>query len=396
MESPVQLHVSGLDSGVSEADIRGFFGRFERIIQRFHRSRDGYCFLHFGEDLETATVAIEELDGQICLGRTIKVRFATSTMERYGLTQAQNQMLYPILNVATPSLSPGVLPANESIQVHVSGLNPNTTAEDLKEFFHSFVGHFVKAYCKATHGYAFVHMDSISAAMAAVKKLNGKIDKFGNKLHVALSSETALRYGQPSRTPKPADGLEYDGYKEVSQDDDRVQLYVGGLTAEVSEDDIWQVFEGCPVLKVHRAKDTYCFIHLPDINTALDVMRDKDNSTCGSRNLKVSLSTPACRRYGVPPQPHRKPQLLLRGIPPGATPEDISVFLAEHASYAEEVAPVCAGEWSIVFIGVSEALHCLASLDGKSFLGSVVEVRLSDASSRCLNMPPRPNHKHTS
>ena len=171
-----------------------------------------------------------------------------------------------------------------------------------------------------------------------------------------------------------------------------MQLYVGGINSSVTEDDIWQTFAGCPVHKVRRFKEAYCFVHLPDINTALDVMRDKDNAQCGSRHIRISLSTPTCKHYGVSSQPHRKPQLLLAGMPADANVEDVRDFLGEFSGSTEDITPAKGGEWSVVCAGVNEALAAQEALDQKPFLGNSVEVRLSDASSRCLSVPTHLHH----
>ena len=168
---------------------------------------------------------------------------------------------------------------------------------------------------------------------------------------------------------------------------------MANLVAEITPEDIWKAFEGCPIQKVYRVKDTYCFVHVPDINTALDIMRERDGERCGSRQMRISLCTNVCKRYGVPPQPHRKPQLLLRGMPPDANVEDVRVFLADYSGVIdmERTEILEPGTWSIVVNSVNDALSCQEALDGKFFLGNNVEVRLSDASSRCLSLPPQPN-----
>ena len=168
-----------------------------------------------------------------------------------------------------------------------------------------------------------------------------------------------------------------------------MQLYVSGINSSVTKDDIWQTFAGCPVQKVYRPKDAYCFVHMPDIETALDVMCDKDNAPCGTRHIRISLSAPTCKRYKVSSQPHRKPQLLLAGMPADANIEDVRVFLGEYSGSTEDITQTEKGEWSVVCVGVDEALAARDALDQKFFLGNSTEVRLSDASSRCLNIHQR-------
>eukprot|EP00667_Euglena_gracilis_P006980 EG_transcript_7046 len=417
-DSTVQLHVSGLDPSIDEKHVRDHFRNYEQFVSKCIRLKDTYCFLHFGDHLGPALAAIAELDGQPLMGRMLRVRLTKNTCEQYGIPEEpttkprQQAKLPPQQPAAPPVVYPPVashrLPAgaspvvDEPVQVHVSGLHPAMTEDDIRDFFRSFKNRILKVHCKADKGFAFVHLDSIRAARAAIEKLNGRSDRQGTRLRVDLSSHDAVRYGaQPPnatapRAPRARQGppARRDANAENQGSEDDIQLFVGGLAADITVDDIWRCFSDCPVSKVHRVKDSHCFIHLPDINTALDVMRDKEGSRCGSRIVRIALSSAACKRYNVPPEPHRKPQLILRRMPPDGTVEDVRVFLADHSGVAEEITPGDnPGEWSVVVSGVQEALDCYASLDGKYFLGSTVELALSDASSRCLNLPPRPEKK---
>ena len=94
------------------------------------------------------------------------------------------------------TIQPLQVSSREDVQVHLGGLHDNTTQEDVMHFMRSFSSHITKVYIKTGAGYGFVHMDSITAAVAATKKLDGQMDNYDRRLSVQLSSDTAARYGK--------------------------------------------------------------------------------------------------------------------------------------------------------------------------------------------------------
>ena len=215
ISSSVQLHVSNLDMSIGERELLDFFGKFSRHILKFNRSKDQYCFVHFGDDLDAALAAISVLDGRRCNGRSLQVRLTNTSAQRYGVPitgvdiDAAPAMRAPFPTAPT---MPVVVPdprqflqqptqpgqhstRGDNIQIHCSGITAETTEEDLREFFHSFKKHLIRFHIKGGHGYSFVHMDSIRAGVAAIRKLNQKDDRVGNRLKLQLSQETISRFG---------------------------------------------------------------------------------------------------------------------------------------------------------------------------------------------------------
>ena len=208
--SKVQLHISGLDANLTDSDLRAHLTQFSNYILRISRAKntEKYCFVHFGENLDAAVNAVAMLDGSTCKGRRLTVALTKQTAERFGLQTkpaqavfAQPQMPFmPESRMASPSTAATIQPlqvsSREDVQVHLGGLHNNTTQEDVRHFMRSFSSHITKVYIKTGGGYGFVHMDSISAAVAATKKLDGKMDNYDRRVSVQLSSDTAARYGK--------------------------------------------------------------------------------------------------------------------------------------------------------------------------------------------------------
>lgn len=63
----MQVHINGIDSAISEQDILLFFGQYAASIVRVCR-KETYCFVHFGEDLNTAMSSVADLDGRTLAG----------------------------------------------------------------------------------------------------------------------------------------------------------------------------------------------------------------------------------------------------------------------------------------------------------------------------------------
>jgi len=413
-DSPVQVHINGIDSAISEQDILLFFGQYAASIVRVCR-KETYCFVHFGEDLSTAMSSVADLDGRTLAGRHVRVSLNKATAEKYRIPMSASSLQPPRRpepqNMVSQNSSsfhhkpPSVpIPDRNStapgdVSLHVSGMPPSTTEQDILDFFRTFRARVLRVSYRPQQGFAFIHFDSVTVARAAIDKLNGKPDKLGQKWKVCLSSRSVTQLGslasaRPQNPQRPSAGPAVPFAEPRGADDETIQLFVGGLAPEITNDDLRAVFAGSPILKIHRSKETHGFVHVADINTALDVMRDMEGAPCKRRLLRISLSTAACQRYGIPQDPHRRPQLMLRGMPMTVTEEHVRGFLGPHNDHVVDIKPTeNPGEWSVVMAGLNQALACYEALDGRDFSGSFIEMRLSDASSRCLNLPPRPDKR---
>lgn len=186
------LHVSEFGPGTTEEHVVALFAQYCTVKSVVMKS--GYCFVNTA-DVESATVAMEAVQGTLLNDRPIVVNFARDRMA--VLNAGLDGGLRPDSGFnAGGGTGPQFVPTRN---LHVSGYGPNATQEELNSLFAPL--------CKLKNvvmkmGYCFVNSTSVEGAVAARTALQGHVVD-GQPITINFAKDRGGLYSTGFSQPQP-------------------------------------------------------------------------------------------------------------------------------------------------------------------------------------------------
>ncbi|XP_008326099.1 RNA-binding protein 4.1-like isoform X1 [Cynoglossus semilaevis] len=150
------------------------------------------------------------------------------------------------------------------VKIFIGNLACNTTAEELRELFEKY-GKVTE--CDVVKNYGFVHMSAMADAEKAIENLH-QHELHGWRMNVELSK------GRPKSTTK---------------------LHVSNINPDVTTEMLRVRFEEFgPVVECDIVKD-YAFIHMEQVEDAMEAISKLDNTAFKGKLMSVQLSTSRLR-----------------------------------------------------------------------------------------------------
>ncbi|KAM9827330.1 RNA-binding protein 4.1-like [Neosynchiropus ocellatus] len=146
------------------------------------------------------------------------------------------------------------------VKIFIGNVSSDTSAQELRELFEKYGA---VSQCDIIKNYGFVHMDNVSEAEEAIKNLH-QLELNGWRINVELSK------GRPKSTTK---------------------LHVSNLSDDITQEVLKAKFEEFgPVTECDIVKD-YAFVHMEQVEDAMNAIRMMDNTSFKGKLLRVQLST---------------------------------------------------------------------------------------------------------
>ncbi|XP_003739762.1 nucleolysin TIAR-like [Galendromus occidentalis] len=272
---PRTLYVGNLDSGVTEDLVCALFSQMGQIkgCKIIHEpGSDPYCFVEFVNHSD-ASSAITAMNARMCLGRELRVNWASSAIQQQ---------------------TPHRPDTSKHHHIFVGDLSPQIETSDLREAFSPFGEisdcRVVKdATTQKSKGYGFVSFTNKQDAENAIHTMDG-----------SWLGSRAIRTNWASRKPNHKETGSYIGghhralnYDEVfaQSSPSNCTVYCGGLNQMASSEDfLRQAFdEFGEIVDIRLFKDKgYAFIKFNSKESACRAIVARHNSDIGGQAVKCS------------------------------------------------------------------------------------------------------------
>jgi len=125
---------------------------------------------------------------------------------------------------------------------------------------------------------------------------------------LARSQSPVIDVDEPRRGSKEAEDPSSTRRSSMDRDYGTIQIHMAGINPAVQDHHIREFLSEYidKVHRIHRRRETYCFIHFADIETAVEALNALDGEVLCGRHVRLELSSPTCDYFGLPPKPPRK------------------------------------------------------------------------------------------
>lgn len=272
---PRTLYVGNLDPSITEELIVALFGQMGPVngCKIIHdNSSDPYCFVEY-MDHQAAATALHTMNKRMCLGKELKVNWATS-----------------------PGNSGPKQDTSKHYHIFVGDLSPEIETQQLREAFCPF-GEISD--CRVVRdpqtlkskGYGFVSFVKKADAENAISTMNGQW--LGSR---AIRTNWATRKPLSNRTADPGVGVNSTArqltFDEVYQQSSPTNctVYCGGIMAGLSDELIQKTFSAFgPIQEIRVFKDKgYAFIKFATKEAATNAIVATHNTDVLGQTVKCS------------------------------------------------------------------------------------------------------------
>jgi len=266
---PRTLYVGNLDPSVTEELILALFGQIGQVkgCKIIHEpGNDPYCFVEF-LDHQAASAALTAMNKRLCLGKEMKVNWATSPGN-------------------TPKMD-----TSKHFHIFVGDLSPEIETQTLKEAFAPF-GEISD--CRVVRdpqtlkskGYGFVSFVKKAEAENAIASMNGQW--LGSR---AIRTNWATRKPPAPRSQNEANAkpLTFDEVYNQSSPTN-CTVYCGGITQGLTEELMQKTFSAFgPIQEIRVFKDKgYAFIRFATKESATHAIVSVHNTDVSGQAVKCS------------------------------------------------------------------------------------------------------------